>query len=98
MFQPTKPPSQGWSLEFIYIFNLHPRTCLLILKRGEQWLALVCAPTRDQIRNLGMCPDQELNLRPFSLQEDAEPSYTGQEFQEPAIFKGSQGNSNAQQC
>ena len=28
-------------------------------------------PTRDQTRNLGMCPDWQLNSQPFAVQDDA---------------------------
>ena len=31
-------------------------------------------PARDWTRNPGMCPDQELNWRPFVLQDDAQPT------------------------
>ena len=30
----------------------------------------VCAPTGDQTHSLGMCPDQELNLQTFSVQDN----------------------------
>ena len=32
---------------------------------------LIHGPTGDQTHNLGMCPDQELNLQPFGLWDDA---------------------------
>ena len=69
---------------FFLYFYLHLKTCLLILERGREGertrninmrnidrLPLVHAPTGDQTCNLGMCPDQELNLQPSSLQDDA---------------------------
>ena len=31
-------------------------------------------PARDLACNPGMCPDQELNQQPFSLQDDAQPT------------------------
>ena len=31
---------------------------------------LTCALTRDRTCNLGMCPDQESNKQPFSLQDN----------------------------
>ena len=34
-------------------------------ERNINQLCLVCAQNRDQTYNLGMCPDQELNLQPF---------------------------------
>lgn len=42
-----------------------------VRERGEKernidWLPLVLTPTRDQTHSLGRCPDQELNLQPFS--------------------------------
>ena len=36
----------------------------------------VHAPTRDQICNPGMCPDQELNLWPFSLWDNTSINWT----------------------
>ena len=39
--------------------------------REKHQLSFICTPTGDHIHNLGMCPDGELNLLPFSVQEDA---------------------------
>ena len=62
-------------------FYPHLRTCLLILERGEgreregerniNQLSLALTLTGDQIWNLGMHPDQESNLWPFGLWDDA---------------------------
>ena len=43
-------------------------------ERNIDWLPFVRTLTGDQICNLGMCPDRELNLWPFGLQEDVQPS------------------------
>ena len=46
-------------------------------KEGEkhQWVVASHAPpTRDLANNPGMCPDWELNLRPFGLQAGAQPT------------------------
>ena len=47
-------------------------------RRGEtdrqtdiDWLPPIHIPTRDQTHNLGMCHDQELNLQPFGVQDNA---------------------------
>ena len=37
-------------------------------ERNIDQLPLLWSPTRDQTSNPGMCPDQELNWRPFTLQ------------------------------
>ena len=42
------------------------------------WLPPVYAPTGDQTRNLGTCPDQELNPQPFGAWDDAPTKYPGQ--------------------
>ena len=52
-------------------------------KEGEKegntdWLPSACAQTRDWTGNLGMCPDQGLNLRPLGLCDNAQPSRTDQ--------------------
>ena len=78
----------------LFFLNPHPRTCSLILERGEgrereekpqyereplvtshtcpDWVLFLYADSfsmhpEDQTRNLGMCPDQESNPRPFSV-------------------------------
>ena len=57
-----------------FFFNPHPRIRLLILekeKRREREITVrekylsVASHTGDRTLNLGMCPDQESNLRPF---------------------------------
>ena len=67
-------------------FKPHPRTYLLILERGEgrwrsisvrekyQFIAFPMCPGGDRTHNLGMCPNWESNLQPFSLQDDAQPT------------------------
>ena len=40
-----------------------------IYMRNNDWLPLEHALTRDQTQNLGMCPDQEANLKPLDLQD-----------------------------
>ena len=48
-------------------------------ERNIYWLPLVHSTTGDWTCNLGMCPDQELNLWPFTLQDNAQPMiHTGQ--------------------
>ena len=43
------------------------------------WLPLECPRTGDLARNPGVCPDWELNWRPFGLQPALNPlSYTSQ--------------------
>ena len=37
-------------------------------ERNIKQLPLVRVPTGDQIRNLGLCPDGELNLQPLGAQ------------------------------
>ena len=41
---------------------------------NTDWLSLLCALTRDQTGTPGMCRDGELNLQPFALQNDAQPT------------------------
>ena len=41
-------------------------------KENIDWLPFVGALTRDQSRNPGMCSDTELNLWPFSLEDNAQ--------------------------
>ena len=42
---------------------------------GEKhWLLCPCIPTMDQTHKPGMCPDLKLNLQPFTLQDDAQPT------------------------
>ena len=44
------------------------------------WLSLARAPTGDLTCNAGMCPDQELNQRPFGSQaraQSTEPHWPG---------------------
>ena len=73
----------------LFIFYLHPRTCLLILEKGEgreggrekhhcerETLPLTRALTRDQTHNPDMCPDQESNQRTFSLRDNAPANWT----------------------
>ena len=38
----------------------------------------ICTLSGDQTCNPGMCPDRELNWRPFALRDDAQPSHTSQ--------------------
>lgn len=40
-------------------------------EKNSNWLPPAHAPTGDWPRNLGMCPDRELNGPPFGAQEDA---------------------------
>ena len=52
-------------------------------ERNIDWLPLLCALTGDWTCNPGMCPDQESNWRPFTLQDEAqltEPHQSGLEF------------------
>ena len=44
-------------------------------KRNIYQLLPICALTGDRTYNLGMCPDQELNLQPFGVQDDT-PQWT----------------------
>ena len=49
--------------------------------KGRRETSIGCllnALTGDQIHNLGMCPDQEMNPQPSSLQDNAQLSHTGQ--------------------
>ena len=56
--------------------------------RNTDWLPLLCAPTRDGAHNPGMCPDRESSRRPFTLQDDAQPTEPYQSGQEPVFFPG----------
>ena len=71
-------------LSFFFSLKSSLRICLLILEgwkeggRGEKdrernmdSLLPVHALTRNWTHNLGMCPDQELNLQPFGVQDNA---------------------------
>lgn len=42
-----------------------------MVESERDWLPHVCALTRDGTQNLGMYPDLESNLQPFSAQDDA---------------------------
>ena len=57
-------------------------------ERNIDWLPSVRTSTRDQTRNPGTCPDQELNEQPFALQNDAQPT-------EPHQLGPSQGPARA---
>ena len=75
-------PTDGWTLYialpllcYIYFFCLHLRTFRergrgLGRERNIDRLPLTCAPSKDQTHNLDMCPDWELNPRPFKLPDD----------------------------
>ena len=39
-------------------------------ERNLNQLSIVGAPMGNQTHNLGMCPDQDLNLRPFGVWDD----------------------------
>ena len=52
---------------------------ILMWQRSINWLLPICAWTRGQTRNLGMCPDQELRWQPFSYGTTLQPSHTGQD-------------------
>ena len=43
-------------------------------ERNIDWLPLICALTGDWTCNPGMCADWESNLRPFTLQDDTQPT------------------------
>ena len=47
-------------------------------ERNINHLPLAQAPTRDQTRNPGMCPDQEFNKWPFALWDNKQLSHTSQ--------------------
>ena len=66
----------------LFIFNPHPRICLLILEREEvgereretlmwerniDWLPLVRSSNRDQTHNLCVCTDWKSKLQPFGV-------------------------------
>ena len=46
----------------------------LMQERNIDLLPLVCALTGNQTCNPGMCPEHELNWRPFALQDNAQPT------------------------
>ena len=64
---------------YLFIFRERGRE----VERGEKLQRVVASPvptTRDLARNPGMCPDWELNQRPFGLQagtQSAEPHQPG---------------------
>ena len=69
--------SQVFELHHFYFFNFY---LIIFVERGWEgekrernisWWPLAHAPTRDQTHNSGMCPDQESNRWPFTLQDDA---------------------------
>ena len=39
--------------------------------RNINWLPPICAPTEDQIHNLGTCPDWDLNLEALGAGDNA---------------------------
>ena len=43
-------------------------------ERNIDRLSLICDRIWDQTRNPGMCPDQKLNQRTFSLHDDTQPT------------------------
>lgn len=45
-------------------------------ERNVDQLLSICAPTRAQIHNLGICPDQESNPQLFGLWDDAPTNQT----------------------
>ena len=46
----------------------------LMWERNINWLSLIYPGTRDWTCNLGICPDQELNLWPFDAQDYTQPT------------------------
>ena len=46
----------------------------LMRERNLSLLPLACSLTRDQTHDPGMCPDQQSNLRPFALWDNAQPT------------------------
>ena len=76
--------------EFLFIFYPYSRTYLPILETGDERerekerntgvkenvdrLPLVHTPVRDWTLSLGICPDQESNLRSFGLQGMLQPT------------------------
>ena len=61
-----------WSLTSDLLKTFH-----LFISRGKRrdidWLLLVGTRTRDRSHNPGMCPDWELNQRPFGLRSNTQP-------------------------
>ena len=54
---------------------------------GREWnIHPVFAPTRDRTHNLHMCPDQELNLQPFVVQDDVPINWATRPGQALFIF------------
>ena len=51
------------------------RETYINVREKVDWLNPIHTPTRDWTNNLGMCPDQELNLYPFDIQDDAPTSW-----------------------
>ena len=45
-------------------------------ERNSDWLLF--APTGDQTRHLGMCPDRKSNQQPFAFLDDTQLTHTGQ--------------------
>ena len=56
------------------LINLKEREREREKERNMDWLPLIRAPTRDQTRNPGVCPDWESNLQLFGAQGDAPTS------------------------
>ena len=84
------------ALRAIFFCYPHPRTCLLILERGERGER---ERERKRERNINVrekhqceretsirCPDWELNLRPLSLQDDAPTNWDAPDRARQAIF------------
>ena len=57
-------------------------------ERNIVQLPVICALTRYQAQNLGMCPDQGSNQQHFALQDDSRPTEPHRSRQSFPIYNG----------
>ena len=60
--------------DFIYLLYREGKRGEKERERNINWVPLPCAPAGDPTCNPGMCPNWELNQRPFALWDDAQPT------------------------
>ena len=67
-------PEDFLKKDFIYLFLERWEGREKERERNIYWFPFVSTPTGDRTHNLRMCPDQESNLWPFGLWDEAQPT------------------------